>query len=314
MQKNQLSAFNAFIAVAEHRNFTRAATQLGISTGSLSETIRGLEDNLGVRLLNRTTRSVAATEAGERLLERLRPLLDDFNSLLDSVNEFRERPGGALRVIVPPLVATSVFAPLLSRFLSEYPDIRMEVVVSNKPTDIVAERFDAGVRLGDRLEHDMIAMRISDNLEHIVVASPSYLARHDAPQSPQDILVHLCIRYKLANGGLLPWKFEVDGKTIEMDAPGSLIVNETHLALAAALSGVGIFYGPVERLREPMTQGQLVQLLKGFMPVPSDGFYLFYPSRRRNPAALQALIDFMKRNAPFSRGNPQHRGNGKSAA
>jgi len=303
MHRQQLTAFNAFVAVAEHKNFTRAATQLGISTGSLSETIKHLEENLGVRLLNRTTRSVAPTEAGERLLIRLRPLLDEFDSLLDSVNEYRDRPGGSLRIIVPPIVATSVIAPLLSRFLSEYPDIRIEVVVSNKPTDIVAERFDAGVRLGKKLEHDMIALKISANLEHVVVASPDYLARRPMPETPQDLLQHSCIRYRLASGAFLPWKFAENGKTIELDPDATLIVNEPHLALAATLDSIGIFYGPTERLREPLAQGQLVQILKDWMPVPSDAFYLFYPSRRQNPAPLQALIEFLRRNAPTSNGN-----------
>jgi DNA-binding transcriptional LysR family regulator len=297
MQKSHISAFNAFIAVAEHRNFTRAATQLGISTASLSETIRALEDKLGVRLLNRTTRSVAATEAGERLLERLRPLLAEFDAALDSINEYRDRPAGALRVIVPPIVASSVIGPLLSRFLSEYPEIRMEIVVSNKHTDIVAERFDAGVRLGQRLEHDMIAMRISGNLEHVVVAAPGYLARNGAPAAPQDLLRRPCIRYRFASGALLPWKFTVDGKVAELAVEGPLVVNEPTLAVAAATGGVGIFYGPVERLRHPIARGELTPILQGFVPAPSDAFYLYYPSRRQNPAALQALIDFLKRNA-----------------
>lgn len=298
MQKQQFTAFNAFIAVAEHKNFTRAATTLGISTGSLSETIKNLEENLGVRLLNRTTRSVAPTEAGERLLIRLRPLLDEFDSLLDSVNEYRDRPVGSLRIIVPPIVATSVIAPLLSRFLSEYPDIRMEIVVSNKPTDIVAERFDAGVRLGEKLEHDMIALKISPNLQHVVVASPAYLAQHPAPQTPEDLMRHSLIRYRLASGSFLPWKFTVDGKTMEFDGAAALIVNEPNLALAATIDGIGLYYGPTERLREAIEQGQLVQLLKDWMPVPTDAFYLFYPSRRQNPAALQVLIEFLRRNAP----------------
>lgn len=297
MHKAHFSAFNAFIAVAEHRNFTRAATQLGISTGSLSETIRNLEESLGVRLLNRTTRSVAATEAGERLLQRLRPLLDEFSSALDSVNEYRERPAGLLRIIVPPIVANSVIGPLLSRFLAEYPDIKMEIVVSNKLTDIVAERFDAGVRLGPRLDHDMIAIRISSNLEHVVVASPDYLSGNPPPDTPGDLLRHACIRYRFASGAFLPWKFDIEGKTVELPVEGPLIVNEPALAVGAAVSGVGVFYGPAERLRTPIKDGRLVPLLSEWMPVPSDAFYLFYPSRRQNPASLQALIDFLKRNA-----------------
>jgi DNA-binding transcriptional LysR family regulator len=181
--------------------------------------------------------------------------------------------------------------------MTEYPEIKVEIVVSNKPTDIVAERFDAGVRLGEKLEHDMIALRISGNLKHVVAASPGYLARHPAPRTPQDLMNHSCIRYRLANGALLPWKFDAGEKTVELDAEGTLIVNDPHLARAAALDGVGIYYGPSERLREPIEKGQLVQLLEDWMPVPSDAFYLFYPSRRQNPAPLQVLIDFMRRHA-----------------
>jgi DNA-binding transcriptional LysR family regulator len=296
MQKSQITAFNAFIAVAEHRNFTRAATQLGISTGSLSDTIRHLEESLGVRLLNRTTRSVAATQAGERLLERLRPLLAELDAALESVNEYRDRPAGSLRIIVPPIVAISVIGPLLSRFLSEYPEIRMEIVVSNKLADIVAERFDAGVRIGQRLEHDMIAMRVSGNLQHVIAASPEYLTRSGTPQTPQDLLNHACIRYRFASGEFLPWKFDIGGKTIELAVEGPLVVNDPALAVAAASGGVGIMYGPLERLRHPIARGELVPVLEDFVAAPSDAFYFFYPSRRRNPAALQALIDFLKRN------------------
>jgi DNA-binding transcriptional LysR family regulator len=315
MQKQHLAAFNAFIAVAEQKNFTRAAARLGISTGSLSETIKHLEKDLGVRLLNRTTRSVAPTEAGERLLTRLRPLISEFDSLLDSINEFRDRPAGSLRIIVPPIVATCVIAPLLPRFTSEYPDIRLEIVVSNKPTDIVAERFDAGVRLGEKLEHDMIAFRISGHLEPALAASPRYLAAHPAPQTPDDLLRHRCIRYRLASDMLLPWKFIVDGKPVELDVPATLTVNDPHLANAAAVDGIGVFYGPITRMREPIAQGKLVQLLQEWIPAPSDAFYLFYPSRRQNPAPLQALIEFMKRNAPGANGaNDIRRANGAGAA
>jgi DNA-binding transcriptional LysR family regulator len=216
------------------------------------------------------------------------------------VNDYRDRPAGPLRIIVPPIVASSVIGPLLSRFLSEYPDIRMEIVVSNKVTDIVAERFDAGVRIGQRLDHDMIAMRISANLQHVAAASPDYLARRGMPQTPQDLLHHACIRYRFASGEFLPWKFDIGGKTVELAVEGPLIVNDPTLAVAAAIGGVGVVYGPVERLRHPIARGELVPVLEGHVAAPSDAFYFFYPSRRRNPAALQALIDFLKRNVGAS--------------
>src|SRR5882724_2944364 len=196
MRGPELAEMNAFVAVAERRSFARAALQLGISRSRLSETISGLEARLGVRLLNRTTRSVAPTAAGERLLTRLRPLLDDLAGALDSINTFRDKPAGLLRLTVPPPVASFMLAPLLSRFLAEYPEIELEVSVDAALTDIVAGRFDAGIRMGERLERDMIALRIGEEMRAVVVAAPSYLARNPAPAAPADLDTHNCIRIR----------------------------------------------------------------------------------------------------------------------
>ena len=226
MRRPELGEMNAFVAVAEQRSFAKAALQLGISRSRLSETISGLEARLGVRLLNRTTRSVATTAAGERLLASLRPLLDDFAGALDSINAFRDKPSGLLRLTVPPPVATLMLAPLLARFLAQYPTIELEISVDAALTDIVAGRFDAGMRAGERLERDMIALRIGKEMEGVIVAAPDYLARHPRPTTPQDLEAHNCIRLRFPSGAIVPWQFEKRGKKVELVPEGSLTIND----------------------------------------------------------------------------------------
>jgi DNA-binding transcriptional LysR family regulator len=267
MRGTQFAELSAFVAVAEQASFTKAAKQIGLSTATLSQTIRALEERLGVRLLNRTTRSVSPTEAGERLLARLRPALDGFADALESINAFRDRPAGHLRLTVPPPVATFVLAPLLASFLSQYPEI---------------------------------AVPITDKLRVAVVASPEYLAQHPRPQTPKDLQTHNCIRLRLGTGGIFPWYFAVDGKGIEFEVEGSLIVNENELAVRAAVDGVGIYYGLEDYVAPMIADGRLVPLLDEWVPPPADGFYLYYPSRRQNPAALQALIEFLRANLKAS--------------
>jgi DNA-binding transcriptional LysR family regulator len=293
MRGTRFAALSAFVAVANHGSFTRAATQLGVSTGSLSHTIQELEKNLGVRLLNRTTRSVAPTEAGERMLARLRPLLDEFEAAVDSVNAFRDRPAGQLRITVPPPVATFVLAPLLPRFLAQYPEIILDVSVDPALTDIVAGRYDAGVRLGHRIARDMIAVRITDDLRMNVVASPDYLARHVRPETPQDLQAHNCIRLRFPSGAFSPWRFSIEGETLEIDVKGSLIANDADLLLHVALNGTGVVYVLRDFAAPFIATGQLVPLLEEWMPPPSDGFFLYYPSRRQNLASLRAFIEFL---------------------
>jgi DNA-binding transcriptional LysR family regulator len=294
MRGTRFAALCAFVAVADHGSFTRAATQLGVSTGSLSHTIRELEEELGVRLLNRTTRSVAPTEAGERMLARLRPLLDEFEAAVDSVNAFRERPAGQLRITVPPPVAMFVLAPLLPRFLAQYPEIILDISVDPLLTDIVAGRYDAGVRLGHRIARDMIAVRITDDLRMNVVASPSYLARHARPETPRDLQA---IRLRFPSGAFLPWRFSIEGETLELDVKGSLIANDADLLVRVALNGTGVVYVLRDFAAPFIATGQLVPLLEEWMPPPSDGFFLYYPSRRQNLASMRAFIEFLKKNA-----------------
>jgi DNA-binding transcriptional LysR family regulator len=288
---------NAFVAVAEQRSFARAAVQLGISRSRLSETIRGLEGRLGVRLLNRTTRSVATTEAGERLLARMRPLLDDFAAVLDSINVFRDEPAGLLRLTVPPPVASFMLAPLLARFLAHYPAIDLEISVDAALTDIVAGRFDAGMRAGERVERDMIAVRIGEEIRGVVVAAPDYLVRHPRPTTPQDLETHDCIRFRFPSGMFVPWQFEKKGKQVEVAVTGRLTVNDPELAIRAALDGAGVLYTGLGYAASEIEAGQLVPLLEDWRAF-SAAIFLYYPSRRQVPVPLQAFIKFMRENLP----------------
>jgi DNA-binding transcriptional LysR family regulator len=295
MRGTQFAELNAFVAVAEHGNFTKAATHLAISPATLSQTIRELEERLGVRLLNRTTRSVALTEAGERLLARLRPVLDDYEAAIDSVNSFRDKPAGLIRLTMPPVPATWLVGPSLPRFLAQYPDIRIEISVTTELVDIVANHFDAGIRLGRRLERDMIAVKLGE-LRFAVIASPDYLARRPLPKTPEDLQQHNCIRFRLASGAFLPWRFNVDGADTEVAVEGSLIVNYVDFASRAVQDGVGLMYAPVDYVTEDVAKGRLVQVLDDWMPANPDSYFLYYPSRRQQPAALKALIDFLRAN------------------
>jgi DNA-binding transcriptional LysR family regulator len=295
MRGNHFAELSAFVAVAEQASFTNAARRLGLSTATLSQTVRALETRLGVRLLNRTTRSVAPTDAGERLLSQLRPLLDGFDAAIESVNAFRDTPAGRLRLTMPPPVARFVLAPVLARFQAQYPEIAIEVTVESGLTDIVAGRYDAGFRRGHQVARDMIATRVTSDMHYLVVASPDYVARRGRPRTPADLGAHNCIRYRLPEGGFIPWFFVVDDKTAEFEVEGSIVViNDPELVISAALEGIGVAYLYEEYVAALVASGRLVSLLdKSFLPV-TDGFFLFYPDRRQNPAALRALIEFLR--------------------
>lgn len=285
---------NAFAEVASRRSFAKAAAQLGVSRSTLSETIRGLEERLGVRLLNRTTRSVAPTEAGERLLLRLRPVLADFEAALDGINTFRNTPAGHLRLTVPPPAARLVIEPILTRFLAEHPAISVEISVDSALTNIVADRFDAGIRPGQRIDRDMIAVRISDEMRFVVVASPDYLTGRPPPATPQELQTHNCIRIRFPSGAMPAWEFEKGGRSFEVSVDGSLIVNTDDLQCRAALEGIGVVYTFEDHVAPLIAEGRLVSLLEDWMP-RFPGFYLYYPTRRHVPAALQAFIAFIRK-------------------
>jgi DNA-binding transcriptional LysR family regulator len=307
MRETRFAKLSAFVAVADCGSFTKAAAQLGLSTGSLSHTIRELEESLGVRLLNRTTRSVAPTDAGERMLTRLRPLFDEFEAAVDSVNAFRDRPAGQLRITVPPPVASFVLAPLLARFMAQYPEIVLEVSADPALTVVVVGRYDAGICLGHRVARDMIAVRVTDDLRFVVIASPDYLARHPRPAKPQDLHAHNCIRLRFPSGAFAPWRFAIGGKVVEIEVEGSLIASEAGLLVQAALGGAGVLY-VLEEFAAPMiATGQLVPLLETWIPTPSEGFFLYYPSRRQNPASLRALVDFLRTNLKARTGSAQRK-------
>jgi DNA-binding transcriptional LysR family regulator len=297
MRKLGFAEMTAFVAIAERSSFAKAAVHLGLSRSALSETMRGLEDKLGVRLLNRTTRSVGLTEVGERLLAELRPALASFEAAVESINTFRDKPAGHLRLTVPRPAAKEVIAPVLAAFLKAYPAITLEIVTDSGLTDIVRDRFDAGIRPGHRLEQDMIAVRVGEDARPTVVASPDYLRAHAHPKVPADLQAHNCIRRRFASGVMAPWAFEKRGKSLEVMVKGTLIVSDGDLALRAALDGAGIARLPITSVEAYIAHKRLVPLLQDWTP-RSVGFFLYYPSRRQMPAALQALVDFLK---PHSR-------------
>lgn len=285
--------FAAFITVAEQRNFTKAARQIGISTATLSQTIRALEERLGIRLLNRTTRSVSPTEAGEMLLARLKPVMDDYEAAIDSINQFRDTPAGIVRLTVAPPAAHSVIAPRLKEFAALYPDIRFEVSVDVTNVDIVSSQFDAGIRRESAIDRDMIAVRVSDPVRSAVVAAPSYLAAHPAPRTPHDLLDHNCLRFRLSGGAILPWRFARAGESFEVPVNGGFITNDVQLTIGAALDGIGLLLTARDYVAPYIANGRLVPLLEDWTPI-GESLCLYYPSRRQLPAALRALIDFLR--------------------
>jgi len=289
-----LTEISAFVSVLEHTSFAGAAKQLGLSPPRVSELLRDLESRLGVRLVERTTRSVAATEAGERLLTRLRPVLDDYQAALESISDFRDRPAGTLRLTVASPAAHFVLAPVIARFLEAYPEITLDISVSNRLTDIVAERYDAGIRPGNRLERDMIAMRVSDNIAVIHVAAPSYLAKKGVPKTPQDLLQHNCIRFRMPSGALLPWRFREKEERFEAHLNGTLVVDEIILGVSAAIDGVGVLQILPQYVTRELAEGRLVSVLAEWAPPQMEGFYLYYSNRRQVRPPLKALVDFLR--------------------
>lgn len=290
-----LAETSAFVAVLEQRSFSKAARQLNLSPPRVSEMVRQLEERLGVRLVERTTRSVAPTLAGERLLARLKPALDDYRAALEAVEDFRDKPAGQLRLTVAPPSIDAAMMGVLVRFLAAYPEIGLEVSADSGLTDIVAGRFDAGIRPGERLERDMIAVRVSDPIPLVVVAAPSYLARRGRPATPRELAAHDCIRLRFASGATLPWRFRLGRRTVDVPVEGQLVVNDAPMALDAAMAGAGLLQMPRTTLAPLLLGGdRLVTVLEEFEPPPIDGFFLYYPSRRQLRPPLKALVDFLR--------------------
>ena len=291
----QLNELAAFAAVAECLSFTKAAAQLNVALPTVSQTIRSLEERLEVRLFNRTTRSVALTEAGERLLAEVRPILDGVDQALESINLFREKPIGTLRLAVSRAFAVRVLVPLIQPFLEEYPAIRLELSIDDTNSDIVRNRFDAGIRLGNMLERDMKIVRVMDDFKLVAVAAPQYLARHAAPSDPRELRSHNCVRYRMpGEGSIIPWTFTMGRKRIETMVDGSLIVNDLDVLLSVTLDGVGVGYLP-EAIAEPyLLKGQLVRLLPTWDYL-FPGIFLYHPSRRQTPMPLAVFLKFIQK-------------------
>lgn len=299
---SELSDLSAFMTVAQAGGFRDAARISGISASGLSEAVRRLEAKLGLRLLNRTTRSVAPTEAGARLLERLRPALAEVEAALDIVNAFRDRPAGTLKLNVPSSVGRSILPPIIAAFLQAYPEIRLELTVEDGFVDILAAGADAGIRYEERLEQDMIAVPIGPRRQRIAAAaSPDYLARHGLPEHPRDLLAHRCLRGQFAGGALAAWEFERDGEEILVDPGGPLLVRPgaaADILISAAIAGLGIVRLFEDRLQPAFEAGSLLPVLEPWWQSFS-GPYLYYPGRRLMPAPLRAFVDFIRRPAPL---------------
>jgi DNA-binding transcriptional LysR family regulator len=295
MSNVDLADLEAFAAVARVRSFRSVARLRGVSASSLSEALRRLETRLGVRLLNRTTRSVTPTEAGQRLLERLSPALSEVAAALDAVNGFRDSPTGTLRLNVPTAVARLVLPPIIGPFLAAHPGIALEVTTEDSFVDVLAAGFDAGVRYDERLEKDMIAVPIGPRAQRFMVAAaPAYLAAHGRPTHPTDLLNHACIRHRFASGVMHPWEFERDGEIVKITPTARVIANNIDLEISAAIQGLGLiatFEGFIER---ELKSGALVPVLEDWLQ-PFSGPFLYYQSRRHMPAPLRAFVDFIKK-------------------
>lgn len=294
MPRDNLNELTAFLAVARERSFTRAAARLGVSQSALSHTLRALEERLGVRLLTRTTRSVSPTEAGERLARSIGPRLDEIEMELAALSALREKPAGTIRITAGEHAADAVLWPAIARLLPDYPDIRIEIIVDYGLTDIVAERYDAGVRLGEQVARDMIAVRIGPDMRMAVVGAPAYFAARPKPRAPQDLTTHNCINLRLPTyGGLYAWEFEKADRELKVRVEGQLVFNTAALRLNAVLAGLGLAYLPEDQVTTYLADGRLVRVLADWCP-PFPGYHLYYPSRRQATPAFSLLVDALR--------------------
>lgn len=294
MQRDNFNDLLAFVAVAREASFTKAAARLGVSQSALSHTVRALETRLGIRLLTRTTRSVSPTEAGERLLQTVGPRIDEIDAELAALSELRDKPAGTIRITTAEHAANSVLWPKLAGLLADYPDIKVEINVDYGMTNIVAQRYDAGVRLGDQVEKDMIAVRISPDLRLAVVGAPAYFARRPKPQTPRDLAAHDCINLRLpTHGNLLVWEFEQDGHPLNVRVDGQWIFNSTTPRLRAALAGFGLAYLPEDMVRQDVAEGRLEPVLQDWCPA-YPGYHLYYPSRRQSSPAFALVVEALR--------------------
>jgi len=290
---DDLNVLSAFLAVAEERSFTRAARRLGVSTSALSHAVRGLEERLGVRLLARTTRSVAPTEAGAQLVSRLGPALGDIRGALDHLTRLRDTPAGRVRLLTTRSAAMMMLAPKLAEFVERYPDVVLDVTTRQDRVDLVAGGFDAGIHLGEFIERDMVAVRISRDQRAAIVAAPRYFTSHPKPKTPRDLTHHTCINFRHGSNGLYRWEFEKGRRSLAVGVDGPLIVDDAAVLVRAALDGAGLAFALEEQVAPHLASGALVRVLEDWCP-PFAGYFLYYPSRRQQPAALSALIDTLR--------------------
>mgnify|MGYP003392889381 CR=1 FL=1 len=294
MKREQMADLTAFVVVAEERSFTRAAAKLGMSQSALSQIVRRLEKSLGLALLTRTTRSVAPTEAGERLLETLSPALQSLDASLASLGDLQGKPTGSIRITSVEHASMKVLAPALAKLLPAYPGLKVEIINDYRLTDIVAERFDAGIRLGESVDQDMIAVRIGQDFGMTVVGSPDYFAQHGTPATPHDLTNHACLNLRLpTSGGLWPWPFAKDGRELKVRTDGPVAANTIDIALAMALAGVGLAYLPEDLVRDHVAKRRLVQVLTDWTPA-SSGYHLYYPRRRQHDRAFSLLVEALR--------------------
>lgn len=294
MLRDNVNDLLAFLAVARERSFTKAAATLGVSQSALSHTVRQLEERLGVRLLTRTTRAVAPTDAGQRLLEGISSQFEEIETQLEALGEIRDKPAGTIRIAAADYAISHVLWPKLKAFLRKYPDIKVELILDNGLTDIVTERFDAGVRMGEHLAKDMISARIGPDFGLAVVGAPEYFKDHAKPKHPKDLVRHECINFRLPSSGTMyAWEFEENGRELRVRVDGQLAFSNTFNALEAALDGFGLAYIPEEIVLPYVAKGRLVRVLQKFSP-DWDGYYLYYPSRRQSSPAFVALVEALR--------------------
>ena len=294
MVRDELSVLSAFLAVAEERSFTRAAKRLGVSPSALSHAVRGLEEQIGVRLLARTTRSVAPTEAGAQFIARLGPALADIRGALDQVSGFRDRPAGRVRLVASRLAARMVLAPKLGQFAREYPDVVLDVTTTEEGRlDLVGAGFDAGIHLGEFIERDMVAVRVSKDQRAAIVGAPGYWASHARPKSPRDLTSHRCLNFRHGSSGVYQWEFDKGRKSLAVAVHGPLVVDDVEVMIQAAIDGTGLAFTLEDHVRSHLATGALVRVLDDWCP-PFAGYFLYYPSRRQQPPALSALIETLR--------------------
>jgi DNA-binding transcriptional LysR family regulator len=294
MPRENFNDLQAFLMVARTRSFTKAAAQLGVSPSALSHSMRGLEERLGIRLLMRTTRSVSPTEAGDRLLHNIGPRFEEVEAELAALNELRKKPTGTVRISAGDHPATTILWPRLSKVLAKYPDVKVEISIDNGLIDIAAQRFDAGVRLGEQVAKDMVSVRIGPDVRFAVIGTKSYFASHSTPRTPQDLVAHSCINLRLAtHGGLWAWEFERNGRELKVRVEGQLVFNNIFQVRDAALAGFGLAYIPEDLARPHLAKEQLVWVLQEWSP-PWSGYHLYFPSRRQASPAFALIVDALR--------------------